>query len=58
MLEKIEGRTRGTAEDELLDSITDSVNVNLSKLLETVEVRGTWCAIVHGVTKSQTGLSG
>ena len=40
MLEKIEGRTRGTAEDELLDSITDSVNVNLSKLLETVEDRG------------------
>ena len=45
MLEKIEDRRRGTAEDELLDSITDSVDVNLSKLLEIVEVRGTWCAI-------------
>ena len=45
MLEKIEDRRRGTAEDELLDSITDSVDVKLSKLLEIVEVRGTWCAI-------------
>ena len=37
-----------------LDSITDSVDMNLSKLLETVEDRGAWCVAVHGVTESQT----
>ena len=40
-----------------LDSITDSMNMNLSKLQETVKDRGAWRAVVHGVTKSQTGLS-
>ena len=40
------------------DSITDSVDMNLSKLLEMVEDRGTWCVAVHGVTKSQISLSG
>ena len=39
-----------------LDSITDSVDINLSKLQEIVE-RGAWCAAVHGVTKSQIWLS-
>ena len=38
----------------LLDSITDSVDVNLSKLGEIVEDGGVWCAVVHGVAKSQT----
>ena len=37
-----------------LDSVTDSVNMNLSKLWEIVEGRGTWCATVHGVAMSQT----
>ena len=37
-----------------LDSITNSMDVNLGNLQETVEDRGTWCAAVHGVTKSQT----
>ena len=41
----------------LLDSITDSVDMNLSKLGEIVEDRGVWCAVVHGVAKSQTWLS-
>ena len=37
-----------------LDSITDSMNVNLSKLQEIVEDRGAWHAAVHGVVKSWT----
>ena len=40
-----------------LDCITDSMNVNLSKLQETVEDRGAWRAAVHGVAKSWTWLS-
>ena len=39
-----------------LDGITDSMDMNLSKLGETVEKREAWRAAVHGVTKSQTGL--
>ena len=37
-----------------LGSITDSMHMNLSKLLEIVEDRGAWHAAVHGVTKSWT----
>ena len=37
-----------------LDGITDSRDMNLSKLQDTVEDRGAWHAIVHGVTESQT----
>ena len=37
-----------------LDSITDSVDMNLSKLQATVEGRRAWCATVHGVAKSDT----
>ena len=40
-----------------LDGITDSVDVNLSKLWEMVEDRGTWHAAVHRITKSWTQLS-
>ena len=40
-----------------LDGITDSVDMNLSKLQEVVEDRGAWRAAVHGVGKSQTRLS-
>ena len=40
-----------------LDSITDSMDVNLSKLQETVKDRGAWRAAVHGVVKSQIRLS-
>ena len=40
-----------------LDGITDSMDVNLSKLGETVKDRGTWHAAVHGVAKSWTQLS-
>ena len=40
-----------------LDGITDSINMNLSKLWKMVDDRGAWHAAVHGVTKSQTQLS-
>ena len=41
----------------MLDSITDSVDMNLSKLQEIVKDRGAWYATVHGVAKSWTQLS-
>ena len=39
-----------------MDGISDSVDMNLSKLWEIVKDREAWCAAVHGVTKSQTRL--
>ena len=44
-------------EDEMDDGITDSIVMSFSNLLETVTDRESWCAKVHGVSKSQTLLS-
>ena len=58
MLEKIEGKMRrGRQRKRWLDSITDSMDMSLSKLWETVEDRGAWRAVVCEVTKSRTWLS-
>ena len=54
MLGKIEGKRRRWQRMIWLDRITDSMDINLSKLQEIVKDRGAWRAAVHGVAKGQT----
>ena len=57
MLDKIEGRRRrGQQRMRWVVGVTDSMDMNWSKLQETVKDREAWCATVHAVTKNRARL--
>ena len=56
-LGKTEGKRRGEQKLRWLDSISDSMDMNLKNLWEIVVDRGAWCAAVHGIAKSLAELS-
>ena len=58
ILERIEGRRSGWQALRWLDGITDSMDMNLSRLPETERDRGSWCGAVQGVALRRTRPSG
>ena len=57
MLEKIRAGGKGGNRRKMLDGITDSMDMSLNKLRETVKDREAWHTAVHGVTKNQIRIS-
>ena len=55
--ERLKAKGEGWQKMRWLGTITDLIDVNLSRLWETLEDRGAWCAVVHGLAMSQTWLS-